>query len=238
MNSQSLLNEIQQLSKAEFNYTFNSNLNELNNLDYGCTGLLTEAYVLFFEIKNFDSMLKTGRRHATRICKMYHHVLTAVADETGGHFSCLTPQHFLIIYPKEIHDAGYAVDAALKTANLFSKTLMTTFEEHTHTNFGIGIDTGNILCAKVKSDNNTDRLLWFGTAIEKAKAICHECNRPFFVGISGTMFQHLDEDHRFSTKRIFGIKKKVEIWSTVSYMFDNVKKHLYQTNLLKSFEDQ
>ncbi|MBR6878080.1 MAG: hypothetical protein IKM95_01690 [Bacteroidales bacterium] len=238
MNSQSLLTEIQELSKAEFNYSFSTDLNELNRLGYGCSGIVMEAHVLYFEIKNIPTMLKTGRRHATRVYKMYHHALKEVAKETGGLFSCISPEGFLLIYPKEKYDSGYAIDTALKTANLFSKTLHDTIEEQAHVNFSIGIDMGNILCTKVQSDNDTDRMIWVGTAINKAKAIADECNRPFYVGTSGTVFQHLDENHRYTTKKILGIKKQVEIWTTVSYQFENVKKHLHQTNLLKSFEDQ
>lgn len=237
MNSQSLINEIQALSQAEFSYAFNSDFNELNRLDYGCSGVMMEAHVLFINIKNYTSILNTSRRLAARVHKIYQLSLDAVAKETKGHFSCLTPQSFLLIYPNESFDAGYAVDAALKTANLIGKEAHDTIEGLAHVSFSIGIDTGNILGCKVASDNGLDRILWVGTAIEKAKAISQVCLQPFYVGISGTVFQRLDEDHRFTTKRIIGFKKQVEIWSMVSYQFDNVKKHLYQTNILKSFEE-
>lgn len=238
MNSQTLLAEIQELSKAEFNYSFSTDFLELGHLDYGCSGIMMEAHVLYFKIKNLASMLKTGRRLAARVYKMYHHALNEIAKETGGHFSCLDHESFLLVFPKDSFDSGNAVDVALKTADLFSRTLQETFEEQTHINFSIGVDMGNILCTKVKSDNGTDRMIWVGTAIDKAKAIANECNRPFFVGISGTVFHRLDDDHLFTTKKIVGIKKQVEIWTTVSYQFENAKKHLHQTNLLKPFEDQ
>ena len=60
--------------------------------------------------------------------------------------------------------------------------------------------------------------------------ICKECARPFYIGISGSIYHNLGEDLRTTTKRILGIKKSVEIWTKISYQYDNVKKHLYQTN--------
>ena len=39
-------------------------------------------------------------------------------------------------------------------------------------------------------------------------------------------------------RRILGIRKKVEIWTKVSYQYENVKKHLYQTNHKISFDEE
>lgn len=232
-----ILAKVTELSNAEFNYSFENDTDKVKDLDYDCSGIVMDATVLYFEIKNIPSMLKTGKRLASRVYKMYHHSLEEVAKATNCIFNCYTPESFLLIYPKEDHAVEYAVDVATMTADLFSNQLREILEQHTHINFAIGIDKGNIMGTKVVSDNGNDHVVWFGTTIDKAKAICHECNRPFFVGTSGTVFHHLDEDHRITTKRIMGFKKQVDIWTSVTYQFENVKKHLYQTNLLKSFED-
>ena len=104
--------------------------------------------------------------------------------------------------------------------------------------FAIGIDHGHIMGTKNLSDNGNDHLSWFGTCIYKAMRICKECARPFYVGVSGSIYHNLDEDLRIAERRILGIKKKVEIWTRVSYQFDNVKKHLYQTNHRISFDEE
>jgi len=238
MNKQTILTKINALSDAEFEYTFSTTAETLNGMDYGCCGIIMEANVLHFVIKNIPSMLKTGKRLAARVYKMYHETLSEVAKETGGHFSCVSPESFLLIYPKENFDTNYAVDVARKTAELIARGLNEPFEKLCPINFSIGIDMGNVMGTKTKSDNDGDRIIWIGNAIDKARAISHDCNRPFYVGISGTVYHHLDEDHRIIIKRIMGFKKQVEIWSTVSYMFENVKKHLYQTNILIPFEEE
>jgi len=238
MNKQTILTKISALADSEFSYSFSSTTEPLREMDYGCSGIIMEATILHFEIKNIPSLLKTGKRLAARVYKMYHDILSEVAKETHGLFSCVSPENFLLIYPKENYEAACAVDNARKIAELITKSLNEVMEKHTPLNFAIGIDMGNIIGTKTKSDDDSDRIIWIGSAIDKAKAISHECNRPFYIGISGTVYHHLDEEHRTITKRIMGFKKQVEIWSTVSYMFENVKKHLYQTNHLIPFEDE
>lgn len=228
--------KISDLSKAEFKYSYENDTENTKALDYDCCGIVMDATVLYFEIKNIPSMLKTGKRLATRVYKMYYHALLEVAKNTNGIFNCYTPESFLLIYPKEHHDVAYAVDVALKIADMFSNKLREIIEQHCHINFSIGIDKGNIMGTKVSADDK-DQIVWFGSTIDKAKTISHECNRPFFVGTSGTVHHHLDEEHRVTTKSILGFKKQIDIWTTVSYQFENVKKHLYQTNLLKSFDE-
>lgn len=229
--------KISELAKVEFNYSYEKGTENAKALDYECSGIVMDATVLFFEIKNLSTLLKTGKRLTTRIYKMYFHVLREVAKTTGGIFNCYTPESFLLIYPKEQHEVAYAVDVALMTADLFSNKLREIFEQHCHINFSIGIDKGNIMGTKVASEQDFDQIVWIGSAIDKAKTISHECNRPFFVGTSGTVHHHLDEAHRVTTKNILGFKKQIDIWTSVSYQFENVKKHLYQTNLLKSFDE-
>lgn len=235
---QTVIDKAAALSSAEFAYTVGSDFAGLGALDNDCTGLVMDATVLYLEIKNLSFMLKTGKRLAARMYKFYYHALHEIAEQTGGHLNCYGASSFLLIYPKERFEVADVVDIAIKTADLIGTGLRETIEQHSHVNFGIGVDKGNILASKVLSDGHQEHTVWFGTAIDKAIAICHECTKPYYVGISGTVYQHLDEDHRVATKRILGIKKHIELWTKVSYQFDNVKKHLYQTNFHKSFEEE
>ncbi len=225
------------LSNSEFSYTLTNDFSGIKDLDMDCTGIVMDATILYVTIKNISFLLKTGKRLTARVYKFYYHALMEVCKETGGYLDCYSPDSFLMIYPKEQHDVADVVDIAIKTADLISTGLKDLIEPHGHINFGIGIDKGNILGTKAQDSSGNDRILWYGTSINKAIAISHECNKPYFVGISGTVYQHLDEDHRYVTRRILGIKKRTELWTTVSYQFENVKKHLYQTNFHKTFEE-
>lgn len=224
------------LSEQEFDYTTTSDFNAASNLNDDCNAIVMEATVIYLEIKNINVLLKTGKRLTSRVYKLYYNALKRVCQETGGHLNCYSPHSFLLIYPKSKYDMTYVVDVALKTANLLSVQLKECIERHGHNNFSMGIDNGNILGTKTSNDIDNNQIAWFGNCIEKAVTISRLCQRPFFVGISGTVYHHLDESLKKTNKRILGIKREVDIWTRVSYLFENVKKHLYQTNFHRSFD--
>ena len=94
----------------------------------------------------------------------------------------------------------------------------------------MGLDHGHLMGSKNLSDNGVEHLTWFGTTIYKAARIAKESTRPYHVGLSGTIYHSLGDDLRITQRHIFGLKKTVEMWTKVTYQYDNVKKHLYQTN--------
>lgn len=235
--TQEILEKTTALSDVEFEYTTTSDFSLTQSLNDDCNAIVMEATVIYLEIKNIDVLLKTGKRLAARIYKFYYNALKRICQETGGHLNCYSPHGFLMIYPKSEYDMSYVVDVAMKTADLISVGVREPFEKHSHCNFAIGVDNGNVLGTKTFTENGENHIAWFGHTIEKAIVISHLCQRPFFVGISGTVFHHLDDSLKKTTKRILGIKKEVDIWTRVSYEFENVKKHLYQTNFHRSFEE-
>lgn len=235
---QSVTNKINQLSEADFEYESSADFSKLESLNNDCTGLVLEATVIYLEITNIDFMLKTGKRLAARVYKFFYHVLREICETTGGHLDCYSPKSFLLIYSKDKFDETFVVDVAIKTANLLNVNLRETIEKHTHLNFGIGVDHGNILGTKTIDENGYTHISWFGRSIEKAIALCHQSQRPFFVSVSRSVYHHLDDSLKTTTKSILGIKKEVNLWTRMSYLFDNTKKHLYQTNAQRSFNDE
>lgn len=235
---QSITEKTKQLLEAEFDYTSTSDFNSLEMLNQDCTGIVMEANVIYLEINNIDFMLKTGKRHAAKGYKIYYHTLHEICEATGGHLNCYSPKSFLMIYPKEKFDETTVVDIAIKTANLLNTNLREIAEQHTHLNFGIGVDHGNILGTKTTDENGYSHVVWFGHTIEKAITLSHLSQRPFYVSVSRSVYHHLDESIKTTTKNILGIKKEVNLWTRMSYQFDNVKKHLYQTNAQRSFNDE
>lgn len=234
--TQDILNKVNTLSDVEFDYSTTSDFGNIVPLNDDCSAIVMDATVVYFEIKNLPILLKTGKRLTARVYKMYYHVLRDICQKSGGCLNFYSPNSFLLIYPKDKHTVSDVVNIAFQIADLLSLKLRETFEKHTHTNFSMGIDNGNILGTKTINGDNFCQTIWFGTAIDKAATIAQKCLRPFFIGISGTVFHHLDDELRTTTKRILGIKKQVDIWERVSYQYDNVKKHLYQTNFHKELE--
>ena len=235
---QTVQSNIPPLAEEEFAFTSTSNFETVPTLGNNCSGIVMEATVVYFHIKNIPFLLKTGKRLAARFYKIYYHILSTVCKETGGYLNCYSPESFLLIYPKEVHEVSHVVDIAIKTAELISVSMRETIESVGHINFAMGIDKGNILGTRVFNGSVYNQTVWFGTTINKAQTICEQCNRPFFIGVSGSVFHHLDEDMKVATKRIIGFKKQVELWTRVSYEFEHVKHHFYQTNFLKKFEEE
>jgi len=226
------------LSTTEFDYIETNDIKRASEISVINSGIYLEATIIYFEIKNMAYMLKeNGRRKVAQSYMMYREVLSAIAKETGAFVNCFSPNAFLVIYPgSETLDT--ATKGAMKIAFALSQTFKSEFSNISGLEFAMGLDHGHIMGTKNPSDNGMEHMAWFGTTIYKAMKICHECSRPFYVGISGVIYHNLSEELKRTTRRILGIRKTVEVWTKVSYQFDNVKKHLYQTNQKISLEEE
>ena len=131
-----------------------------------------------------------------------------------------------------------AVRCAMKIAHALSEDYKDKFNHITGIEFSMGLDHGHMMGTKNLSDTDMEHLTWFGTCVFKAMKVARECTRPFYVGITSLVYHNLSEDMRVSTKRILGLKKSVDVWTKVSYVFDNVKKHLYQSNNKLPIDDE
>lgn len=226
-------------SEDEFEYTDTKDITKASEIDYGCSGVYMEATIIYFEIKNLPYILKeNGRRKAAKAYTMLHTVIKSIAAHSGAFVNCFAPNAIIAIYPGKEEANKDAIKGAMRISYAVSDAFKHQFKEIPGMEFAMGIDHGHIMGTKNLSDNGNDHISWFGTCLYKAMRICKECARPFYVGISGSIYHNLDEDLRIAERRILGIKKKVEVWTKVTYQFDNVKKHLYQTNHTISFDQE
>ena len=226
-----LTTKVSTLSKAEFDYIETKDINRASDIDLNCSGVYMEATIIFFEIKNLTYLLKEqGRRKVAQVYTMYREVLAAIAERNGGFVNCFSPNAFLIVFPGKEDNYPIAIKTAMKVAHALSEDYKADFAHITGLEFAMGMDHGHIMGTKNLSDIGMEHLTWFGTCIYKAIRICKECSRPFYIGVSGTIYHSLGEDLRITYKRILGIKKSIDVWTKVTYQYDNVKKHLYQTN--------
>jgi class 3 adenylate cyclase len=226
-----LIDKLTRYSEAEFNYIDTKDITKANEIDYGCSGIYLEGTIIYLEIKNLQYILKeSGRRKAAQAYTMLHTVVTSIAEKSGGFVNCFAPNAILVVYPGKDETYKEGVKGAMMIAHALSDTFKHQFSNISGLEFSMGLDHGHIMGSKNLSDNGFDHISWFGSCIYKAMRICKECARPFYIGISGSIYHNLDESFRIAERRILGIKKKVEIWTKVTYQYENVKKHLYQTN--------
>jgi len=234
-----LSEKLKTLTESEFDYIETKDVSRAKELDLNNTGIYMEATVIYFEIKNIAFMLKeNGRRKMAQTYTMYREVIAAIVEPDGAFVNCFSANAFLIVYPGMDETLKAACLGAMKIASAISQTFKQQFSSISGLEFSMGLDHGHIMGTKNLSDNGMEHITWFGTSIYKAMTICKECSRPFYVGISGIIYHNLDEDMRIQTHRILGIKKRVEVWNKVTYQFDNVKKHLYQTNKKIDIEEE
>ena len=240
MSDWDVLNEkLSKYAHAEFDYTETNNIGEANTIDFGVSGLYMEATIIYFEIKNIPYILKEhGRRKMAQAYTMVNEVLSTIAQQTGAFVNCYSPSAFLIVYPGKEETIKQAVIGAMKISYAFSEAYKEQFSFLSGFEFSMGMDHGHILSTKTLSDNGSAHLSWFGACINKASRICKECARPFYVGVSGSIYHSLGEEMRTTQRRILGLKKSIDIWTKVSYQYENVKKHLYQTNHKISFDEE
>ena len=225
-------------SEDEFNYLETKDITKAADIDYGISGVYTEATVIYLEIKNLHYILKqNGRRKAATAYTMLHTVASDFAKRSGAFVNCFSPNAILIVYPGKEETCDVAIKDAMHIAYAMGDSFKHQFTEVMGAEIAMGIDHGHIMGTKNLSDNGSDHITWFGTCIYKAMRICGESARPYYVGISGSVYRNLDENLRYAERRILGIKKKVEVWTKVTYQYENVKKHLYQTNHKISFDE-
>ena len=236
--NETLGNKLSSYADAEFNYIETKDVNDASRIDLGCSGIYMEATVVYFEIKNLAYILKeNGRRKTAQIYTMYKEVLAAIAEQTGAFVNCFSPFAFLVVYPGQDATPN-AVRGALKIAHAISEDFKDQFSSMNGLEFAMGLDHGHIMGTKDLSDNGSEHITWFGSCIYKAMRICKECARPFYIGTSGVVYHNLGEGLKTTTRRILGIKKSVDMWTKVTYQYENVKKHLYQTNHKISFDEE
>lgn len=230
--------KLSQYSEDEFNYVETKDITKAEEIDYGCSGVYMEGTVIYFEIKNLPYILKeNGRRKAAKTYTMLKTVIASIAEKTGAFINTFSPNAILVVYPGKEEANKDAVRGAMRIAHALSDAFKHQFSG-LGMEFSMGLDHGHIMGTKNLSDNNHDHITWFGSCIYKAMRISRECARPFYIGISGSIYHNLDEDLRIAERRILGIRKRVEIWTKVTYQYENVKKHLYQTNHKISFDEE
>lgn len=218
-------------AEAEFQYVETKNLSDVSKIDLGCSGIYMEVTVIFLEIKNLPYILKeNGRRKIAQTYTMIKEIIDAVTKDDNAFVNCFAPNAFLIIFPGRDESLEPAVKAAMRIAHALSEDFKQQLSVIEGLEYSMGIDHGHIMGSKNLSDHGVEHLTWFGSTIYKAMRVAKECARPFHVGVSGSVYHSLSEEMRVTQRRVLGLKKTIDMWTKVSYQYENVKKHLYQTN--------
>ncbi|RZK68208.1 MAG: hypothetical protein EOO85_24740 [Pedobacter sp.] len=109
----------------------------------------------------------------------------------------------------------------------------TLLAKYSAVDFGIGLDDGNILCAKVGvgGDNNTKDLIWIGNPVNKSVVISNECKASYHIGISSRVYNNLLDDVKYGKKKDYmGIEREVDMWQSYYVTYNGKQEVFYKTS--------
>lgn len=203
-------------------------------LTFNNTGLRFEATTLFIDLRNSTGILNAHNKSTiAKIHKAYLHTTVKIATSLGGEVRSFNGDSVLAFFQGTTKNTlSNAVKAAMRISYMIGGSgsgINSLLAKYSAVDFGMGIDDGKVLCAKVGvgGDANTKDLIWIGNAVNKAVVISDECKSPHHIGISSYVYNNLNDDVKFGTRKdSWGNETQVDIW-TAYYMTYNGKREIF-----------
>lgn len=201
------------------------------NLTFGNKGLRFEATTLFIDMRGSTAVLnKHNRTTVAKLHKAYFHTIVTIAKSLGGEVRSFNGDGMLVFFQGTSKvTLSNAVEAAMKMTWMLTSSdsaVKKKMEKYSAVDFGIGIDDGKILCAKVgiSGFNNRD-LVWIGNAVNKSVKIGDQLKRK--IGISSYVYSNLSDRVKYAAEKdIWG--NKVDMWKLDEFTY-NGETHSYYT---------
>lgn len=218
----------------EVNYVPDINDSKLTFLN---KGLQFEATVLYIDMRDSTEVLnKHNKATIAKIHKAYLHTTVRIAKSLGGEVRSFNGDSVLAFFQGTTkHTLSNAVKAAMQIRYMIANSesgINNILAKYSAVNFGIGIDDGKILCAKVGigGDNNTKDLIWIGNAVNKSVIISDNCGNPTFIGISKWVYDNLNDEVKYGKQKDYwGRDQNVDMWSPYQVSYNGGWETFYKT---------
>jgi adenylate cyclase len=229
---------VKNILETNFTYEEVTFVPEITNsrLTFNSTGLKFTATVLYIDMRDSTEALnKHNKPTIAKIHKAYLHTTVKIATALGGEVRSFNGDSVLAFFQGTTQQSlSNAVKAAMQIRYMIANSdsgINNLLAKYSAVNFGIGLDYGNILCAKVGvgGDNNTKDLIWIGNSINKSVIISDECSASYYIGISKLVYDNLLDEVKFGEKEIFGRKTKVDMWSQYQVKYNGKMEIFYKT---------
>ncbi|EJS1626636.1 adenylate/guanylate cyclase domain-containing protein [Vibrio cholerae] len=227
--------KVKSIIDEEFEVTDIKYVPDIDNtsLTFGNKGLRFEATTLFIDMRGSTKVLNShNRTTVAKLHKAYFHTIVTIAKSLGGEVRSFNGDGMLVFFQGTSKvTLSNAVEAAMKMKWMLSSSdslVKTKMEKYSTVDFGIGIDDGKILCAKVgiSGVNNRD-LVWIGNAVNKAVKIGDKLEGK--VGISSYVYSNLLDRVKYAKGKDFlGNEIDVNMWEEDEFTY-NGKTHTYYT---------
>lgn len=210
-------------------------------LTFGNEGLRFSATTLYIDMRGSTDVLNSHNRASmAKIYKCYFHVIVSVVEKFKGKIRSFNGDGMLVFFLGIDKVAkNRAVRAALLIKHMLTSDeagIAKKMDTYTSPDFGIGVDSGNILCTKIGIPGGENRdLVWVGNAVNKAVRIGDRQKAPHHVGISRTVYEALTDDLKLREEERFlssfiGLRE-IALWDEVSeeLEYNNKKETFYRS---------
>lgn len=194
-------------------------------------GLRFEATTLYIDMRGSTSVLnKHNRTTVAKLHKAYFHTIVTIAKSLGGEVRSFNGDGMLVFFQGTSKvTLSNAVESAMKMKWALGCTdseIRKKMEKYSPVDFGIGIDDGKILCAKVGIAGADNRdLVWIGNAVNKSVKVGDMLHGS--IGISSYVYANLLDRVKFALEKdTWGNEVKKDMWQQ-SYLDYNGKQELY-----------
>lgn len=208
---------------------------EDTRLTFSNKGLRFEATTLYIDMRGSTSILNNhNRTSVAKLHKAYFHIIVKIAKSLGGEVRSFNGDGMLVFFQGTSKNTlSDAVKSAMKMKYMLTQNeiIKKKFEKYSSINFGIGIDDGKILCAKVglAGTNNRD-LVWIGNAVNKSVKIGDNLESPNHIGISSYVYGNLKDDVKYHiSKDDWGNETKIDMWKYGVFLYNGVQESYYYT---------
>lgn len=212
-------------------------------LTFGCTGWSFDAVVLYIDMRHSTKLLDEHRRNVVAKLHMsYYHAIVRIAKADGGEIRSFNGDSLLVFFlGADSATADKAVRSAFRMKYAITKLVNPNLDDYKDINFGIGIDMGNIIATKVGigGDDTTKDLIWLGNAVNRSTKISDECEAPYHVGISETIFKKLPNSlitYTTEDNTYFGVQTSTHnVWSKQSMRYNDTWETYYKSSCFIKF---
>lgn len=240
-NIQSKAKEIQDTAFSIKDITFVPSINtEHPGLTFGCTGVRLPVTVLYIDMRGSTHVLNLHNRNVVaKIHMTYYHAIVKVAQSMNGEIRSFNGDSLLVFfYGNDVETIRKAVRAAFMMKYAITDIVNINLSKYTDINFGIGVDTGDVIATKVGvgGDKDNKDLIWIGHAVNRSTKISDLCSTPYNVGISNAVYSKLNEDLLTYTqkyKSFWGEQEvKTNVWTKKSLNYDNNFEDIYVSSCI------
>jgi len=236
---QDIIDNVKNIIETNFTFEEVDYVPELSNpkLTFNSTGLKFSATTLYIDMRDSTEALnKHNKPTIAKIHKAYLYTTVKITKALNGEVRSFNGDSVLAFFQGTSKQSlSNAVKAAMQIRYMIANSdsgINNLLGKYSAVNFGIGLDYGNVLCAKVGvgGNDNTKDLIWIGNSINKSVVISDECSSPTYIGISKLVYDNLLDEVKFGEqKNYFGQMEKVNMWTSHSVQYNGKTETFYKT---------